>query len=362
MTGNELYKTFLQTVDADYTGFVNFTRANRFIQQAFIANQQDIYRGGLGGQNAIDEMSSFISLNNTIPLSAGNTFFHSPIPIAAITLFGNTIAVSTQLPHGLVAGDTFTITGTDGTLTAFLSGTLTVQSASALAFSATLSGTPSGTITPNTGVVTSAKMAADYYHYLWGEATFVNPTKYLCHATNTSPVKLTLNKRTSLRSGDKIRVTGFGAGNANGDFYVKFLNEKLLALYTDKNLTVPLSGSGITGTGSISEVVTSELKDKKYDQKGAILGTPTVLNPYFQIGKLQFHVYPEDKVCETVKIDYVKKLPVTIDTANTTDDLLKYYTDYFLYNIIDRAAVLFSNAMRDGTEVQLITPQIIDNK
>lgn len=360
MTGFELYKEFQRVVDAPYTGMVDPAKFNKLIAEAIDDVTQSIYNNRLVNQNAFDEMSFLLSLNTEISVT-NNQFFHTPIPIVSVTSALTTAIFQTELPHNLTAGDSITVTGVTGLNN--INGTVVaVQSVtSPVNFIAIYPSNITGTYIARTGVVTASNMLSDYAHYLYGEATFLESLSLTAtKGYNTSPARIAVNKKNRLRDGDKVRISGFTTGNINGDFFVKYLNEFLLALYTDKSLSTPVVGASITGTGTVEQLITSPLKYKFSDQKASAY-KPTTENPYYQLGKLVFTVYPEDVPCETVKIDYVRKIPFAIDAANTSDDLDKYYPDYFQHQVVDMAAKNYGFLMRDTLLSQESQSKIIEN-
>lgn len=354
ISGLDLYKIFQLNIDMPFSGYVNTTKANRWFKDAYIKVIQNIYIERLNQQNAFDELSYLLSLNTVKTVNSGNTIYHTPIPISNITNVGTTITVTTELPHNLLVGDGFVPSAIQGGTFTILNGLSEVVATvtNSTVFTYVTATAPTLTYTAGTGVISPTNSFSDYLHYLYAEATFISPyyTLSVTASTNTTPIRITLNKRNKLRDADYVLIAGVtGNTTTNGRRYYKFLNEKLGSLYQDINLTIPISGSGTqTNTGTLSEIVTSPLKVILSDERGSIYGQPTILSPNIQQGLLQFHIYPISVPCETVKMDYIRKPPMDIDVTNSTIDYERYYPVWFLYNIANEAARYFAFSARDG--------------
>lgn len=366
MTGLELYKLFQQTIDSSYTQYLDPAKANRLFKQALTNTIQQIYLNRLNNQNAFDELSYLIAVNQVYSLSANNTLFTGDykLSIASLTNAGVNVTVTTTLPHGLQTGDKITfnnITGSNN-ITNFNGQTYTVTVTGKNTF--TLVSTFSNTGAFSAGEITFPEAITDYFHYLWAEATFTKPLNYnVVGSTNKTPIKILLDKRTSLRSYEKVVISGIvGNTNANGTFYLKQANEFEYLLYTDANLTVPARGNGDqVGAGKIAQVVSAELKFKRSDEKGSIFGLPTAEAPYFQQGKNQLIVLPLTSKCDSIRMDYIRKPTFDIDTKDNTRDLSEFYSLPLQYQINDQAAKIFAISARDYTFVQGETVKLSEN-
>lgn len=375
-TGQELFNLFRQEVDAPYTGQIDVAKANRYFKKAYIQIIQNIYLERLNNQNAFDQLSYLISLNTSrLVNQATNQIFHSPIPIVDVTNVAATITMTTDVPHNLIPGDLVTFQGIAGTVT----GTpltdfyvlnqetartvLTTPTTTTFTFLATF--TPTGVYTPNTGQIFPVNAYTDYLHYLFAKATFIAPYYgvSITTSTNSFPIRMTLDKRTTLRDKDYVLNAGvLGNTNVNGRRYLKYLNEKLYSLYSDENLQTAVNGNGTqTNTGTISQIITSPVKEWDYDQKGAIYSQGTPLIPRVQQGKLVFQIYPRNIPCESMEMDYIKKQPAEIDAANNVIDYERYYPAYFLTKIATEAGRFFGFSQRDQSLVNGETEVLIEN-
>lgn len=367
ITGAELYQKFQQNIGKPYTGYYDVAKANRAYKEAYPFVIQDIYNNRLERQNEWDEMSYLVALNQA-RVPTANKVFHRPIPITSVTYVGSIITIGTEIEHNLVPGDTFTPLNIDGTLTfvADLNGTLqtvaTIVDSSTFTYDNTI--VPTGAHTAGTGELRVTKSYWDYSHLLYAQLRFIQPSTYaIVDATNSSPIRISFAVRNSLRSGSRVRITGaLGNTNANGDWYLKQLNEKLYGLYSDENFQVPSVGNAAyTGGASLSLISEREMKPKFYDQKGAIYGFPTPNSPYFQQGLLQFYLYPLSIPCERMTLDYIRRPPIEIDCGDNNIDFERYYPEFFLDKVAFEAARKFGFNQRDGALVTGMTEEIIEN-
>lgn len=377
VTGRNLYQLFQQNIDKSFTNWTGVAAANRWFRSSYIKTINDIYSERLNNQRAFDQIGYLIALNTVFNVNqTNNSITYAQTPIVSVTFSGTVATVSTEVPHNLQVGDAIRITN------------LTTAPVLASPFTATVSNVTGvqsftfpivfvGTATAGTGTVETATPVTstnvnDYLHYLYGEATFVTPYYNLkvLTASNTTPIKLQLNKRNKIRSGDKVVIAGIvGNINANGEYYVKELNPSIgdelwnLALYSDINLQTPVVGNGAsTSQGTISTVTESKgMKLWLSDQKGALYGQPSLYEPYFQQGKLSFTIYPLTSVCRSVKLDYIRKQPREIDADDDTYNLENEYPYYFLEKIAIEAGRLLSVAVRDGSLNAGLTNEILEN-
>lgn len=363
MTGKKLLQLLETETDVAFTGYLA-PEANMWFRKGFIVALQHIYSEQLNNQNAFDEINFLISTDAVFPLN-NNKIYINKLLASNITYVATAITVTTELPHNFIVGDTFTLSGSVFTTNA-PNGTFTILTTpDANTFTYTAGATPTGTYTPNTGYITSPKIISDYFHYLdYGKARFTKTTPFsVIGSTNSTPIKITLNKRSYLRDKDNVVISGIaGNTNANGTFYLRQANEFSYFLYTDENLTNAVSGNGNqSGVGTLSQIFDSTLKFKRSQEKGSLYGKPTAENPYFQQSKMLIKILPDDEVCDQIKIDYIIKPPVFIDTADDTTDLSDHYPDFFQYRIVSEAAKLFTMSLRDTTGLQIAQEEIIEN-
>lgn len=365
LTGEDLGKLYKQSVDQSFTAYLDNAKLNRFINEGFIFTVQSIYNTRLSNQNAFDEMSYLIAVNQTFPVFANTiTTGNHVTDISAITNTGFVATITTSLPHNLTTGMRITfqsITGT-GNITGFNNQTYPVIVVSPTSFTITATFVNTGTFTA--GQIIYPDNISDYYHYLWAESTFVSPFSFVVSgSTNSSPINITLSRRSPLRDKDQVVISALlGNTAANGTWYVKQLNELQYALYSDVDLKVKSQGNGTqVGTGDIAQVVTQTMRFKRSDEKHGAYGEATPLTPFFQQGKNQIVVLPTEKRCTQIKMDYIRTLPFSIDVANTVIDLENFLPNYFWYKVVDQTAAIFSSSSRDGQLLQTSAQKLAIN-
>jgi len=361
MTGNELKKIFEQETDLSYTAFYDDIKLNRWFKKAIIQSAQDIYLNRLNNQNAFDELNFLIATDQTITVN-NNQVYTAPLLLANVTIAAITGTFTTELPHNLLTGNTVTTSGIAG-FTTNPNGTFVITVTGATTFTAIVTAS-AGAYTANTGYVTSPVMLSDYYHYLFGSASFTLPTIFtITGSTNATPIVITINKRSYFKTGSKVLVGGIaGNTNANGTFFLKQYTDFTYGLYTDSTFQTPAVGNGAqTGTGTISELVTdSVLKFKRSDEKGTILGKPTVYNPFFQQSKLLIKILPATPV-STATFDYIRVPPQFVNVADTSIDMSSWYPLYFQYLWISEVGKMMALALRDGSLAQGEQELIVTN-
>jgi hypothetical protein len=208
-----------------------------------------------------------------------------------------------------------------------------------------------------TGLIT------DYYHLMNLSPKFVVivPSTAITDATNTTPIRITLSKDSNLRTGQRVVIGSVTSNtNANGNRYLKRLNNKTYELYSDANLQNPIVGNGIfsNGSGLIYQVVYNYAKDLKSNRKFSILNEPNIYSPFYEIGSSAIRIYPQDVPCSEVTIDYIST-PVLIDVQNASTDLLLTYSERFLEFIADETCRLMGLYSRDvelntGSQAEMI--------
>lgn len=167
-------------------------------------------------------------------------------------------------------------------------------------------------------------------------------------ASNTSPIVIKVSGQNNLRSQEQITFAGIN-GNfaANGTFFIKQISSFKVALYSDSNLTIPVSGNGtyING-GIIGRVFYKYCLQLTAQRKIDPYSAATVRVPRFEIADKSIKIYPSG--CQEITVDYLKNPDIFIDVTNNSIDLEKTYQINFLYDIANETANLFAQAFKDG--------------
>jgi len=361
LTGLELWRYTQTLIDKSYSGFLDNTKANRLFRDATFSEIQHCYNT-LDRQALYDQLNYLIETEVVYPIT-NNTIATAPLLITGIS-FAADMTVATLTNHNLTTGDTITLSGVTGTLTfaADINGTyVVVTTPTAKSFTVALP-TYTGVWDVNSGVVTADNLIADYLHQLTIKATFSALLEgiTITNATPTTPIVVTLNTASRLR--DKDQVTLAGNTVANGTWYVKQLNKKKYALYTDILLQTASTGSGVaTSGGTVTSIYTNYCTPYFSDRKISSYGRPSLTMPKFEDSAKSIKFYPSDYVCSSIAIDYIKLPSVNIDVADTVIDLSYVYNDEFLYRCADYVAKQFAISVKDTELYQETSTELIQN-
>jgi len=214
--------------------------------------------------------------------------------------------------------------------------------------------------------VTKSTQLPNYMRLMTIEATMEEPAlqgvSVVTFSTGT-PMSITLNKKTSLRTGSYVRIAGLSSVGPNSLFYLRRLSDKKFQLYTNQALTAGAVYSGapinITGIFIIyKEYCTPLISDKKINK----LGVPTASNPAYEDAANRIIIHPLSSTCTSVAIDYLSK-PVGTQIIDVTSafDLETVYPTKFLYSVANEFANIFAASTRDQGLYQTSENEIAQN-
>ncbi len=356
-TGATLSLYFDQKTASSYTGYLDSTKKNRLFKDALIALTERVWKSDYD-QKAWDEIS-FLTNTNVPFVPDVNTLSTASLQIINVTIgSATTFVVTTRLPHVLVTGQSVTISGVTGTSPmATINGSKVVTVNSVTTFTVTVSTTTSATYNANTGIVITPSTVSDYWHLLAIRCLFNTPLYGITidDATNRTPILITTNKRSIIRSGSQIVISGvLGNTAANGTFYAQVKNDFAIALYSDVNLQAPVVGNGAYVSGGIISIVNNNIASPLTSKmKQGVLNIPTAQSPYFEIANTQIKIYPLTQTCSGVTLDYIRIPSVVIDVADAVTDLTLYYPEKFLFGIVNEAISIFAEMTRDPELLQV---------
>lgn len=362
ITGIEISRLFDQQVDKAYSGYLDPSKKNRLIKKALTELVEKKYRG-LDTQQEYDELSSMIVSDLSITPMDGKVAI-APYPISSITYNpSGVLTITTGFEPLLIVGSQVTISNVLG-VTPSVNGTYTVLSISGNTF--TVQGTPgyTGVYVSNSGNVVGGPMITNYHHLLSARCEYLITSRYITAkiigATNTSPIVITTERKTDIRSFTAVSITGVnGNTNANGVWFVKRYSYDTFALYQDAELTVPVVGNGdYVNGGHIGSFLVRPATQIVPDAKGNRIPEPTVQYPSFQVSlnKLIFSPSPSKVV-----IDYMSDLPIEIDVTDATTDYTLWYPEKLIFRLINEAARQFNLESRDITQYQAQAAETIQN-
>lgn len=352
-TGQELYKLLQQQVDQAYSGYLDTFKGDRIFKQAYIEALSLNYKRQQG-QDAKDNTTT-LTKTNVVIIPNNNTINTQPLQITFVGIVSGTVyLIHTFLSHNLTTGQTVTISGVLGTVSANGTFTVTVTGPNEFQINVGLTG---GSYTVNSGIVLTKSTLPDYWHSLATKCKFIQPVYgyTVTDASNTSPIVIKLDKRNSFRSGEWITISGISGNTAaNGIFYVKKLNSFTFALFQDQNLQFPVTGNGIYSSGgTLSRIFYEYTFNYVSEQKTSVITTPATNLPAVEIANNQIKIYPLDITCTEVTIDYISKPPVYITCTDNTIDMGLYFPDNFLLFVVSMAAEIFAKQVRDIELVQM---------
>lgn len=344
-TGADLYKLFGETVDKDYTEYINPDRFNRLMKNAF-TNLCDIIYRQRDTQKEYDELSELSVIDHQFNVN-GNRFHIRPLQVLSVTISGFDLIIGFNEPHNLQVGDQVAFNGIQGIVSnPVVNGNHTVTavgSETTLTISFGLA--PTGTYIAQTGRMTSPKMIADYYHLFVMKCRFVESREVLSvyNISGTSVVTISFLNRNKLRTGHQVSVSGVvGMNSANGIHWIKKTGRYTYELYNDELLRDPVvPNAPYVSGGQIQEVVERYADRISSDEKYSESEKPTIKEPRYIEDRSTFKIYPTIFKCDTVTVDYLRKPDVEIDANNDTLDLESKYTQKLLYRLKDDAAVTF---------------------
>ena len=363
-TGQSLYKYLQQVVGQAYSGYLDTFKADRIFNDALLNALETKYQAQDNQKNK-DELSYIFSTNNIIT-PANNKLIMEPLQVTNVTVFSPTVfEITTFFPHNLTTGDSVTVSGVAGTLTMpTANGTFASTVINATKFQITVA-SATGVYTANTGKVITPSTITDYWHLLSLKAKFNLPIYdwTVKAASNTAPIVLTISSYNSFRTREKLVISGVvGNTAANGTFYIKVVNSKKIALYSDAALQIPVVGNGIyVSGGSISRQYYEYTAQYAPESKIGVLNIPTPALPAVDISDNQIKIYPLDVPCLEVEFDYVKVPEKKIVSSDNTTDLTLYYPEKFLLLVVKQAAQLFAEQVRDPELYQTQTAEKMQN-
>lgn len=361
MTGVEFERIWADKIDKAYSAYLDPMQENNLFKEAIYETALNIYNG-LSDEKTYDDISSVIKTNKIFNLNA-NTIHTSPIPITGISFSGTNVTITTAKPHNIAVGDSITTSAISGIVSVpVINGTFVVTGFVNNEFNFSITSTyTSGTYTANTGSIIDItlnsvkKIVIDYLGLLAMKTKFIQELKLsVTEASNSSPIRIRVDKRTNIKSGELINVSGVVDNtNANGDRYFKKINTYEFDLYLDSDLRSPVSGNGVfSGSAKLNRIYYKSATPYYSSQQIAKYKEPTISFPQFDRAENVLKVLPNDRVCQEITMDYLIIPSVFIDVSNSTVDLENYYSYDFLIGVMDTAKDMFFMRSKDFESLQ----------
>lgn len=349
ITGKYLYDYFRNKVQETYTTYTGGTvRANKLFLDAFLAVFEERFKG-IGSQKYRDDVGFLVQ--SQIPYNLNNNrLYTAPLVVSTFVNIGVNVTMTTALPHNLHPLDFFTLSHVQGFVAAPVGPYQVVTTPDTNTITFVLTGVLTGTYVNNSGNLSAFKSIPDYWQMISVRARYdVLYNTTITRATGGTPIIITIDKRTDIRSFQLNNVAGVqGEPDANGDRYFKYLNDFQFALYTDPLMLTPTVGTGnYQGGGNIYRIYNNVCKPWLPRTKISPLANPTVQEPRYENAQKFLKFYPDDRTCQGITLDYYKRPDVVVDVSDDVLDLTDYYSEKLLHHLADVAAIIFSQPARD---------------
>jgi len=180
---------------------------------------------------------------------------------------------------------------------------------------------------------------------------------------NTTPIGILIDGKSNLANKELVELSLMGISAANGTYYIKIVNSKLIELYNDALLLIPAPAVGMTNvaSGNIDRIYYKYATPYFSDRKIDVLGQPTPNKPMYAISDGTIKCYPLSEVCYEATADYFAIPPVFIDVDDTQLDLETIYPGEFIYHVIDQATKMYASQSRDQYLNQDATIELVQN-
>jgi hypothetical protein len=367
-TGVDFNKEVERRIDKVYSDYYDPTTQKAFFRRSLQLSITSKYNV-LDTQKRYDEIRSLLVYAREVPATTGRILLQ-PLAVTAYSYIPNplfplasTSTITTAFPHMLQVSDivNVNINGSTGTLS------VSIAVAAVTDYTITvLSGAAGNIGTFLSGSVVTTDMVQDYMHLFSVRAAYIfeNEDEIDSVLATPSKIEITLQKRSQLRDGNKITISGALPINngLNGERYVKQIGTRRYRLYNDEELLSPVVATSAYVSGG---VITSmkmnscfQLKPDQYVQK---VDAPTKRFPRYQMADNAIIIEPKSNL-QYVEMDYIKLPPFEIDPLNNDTDLLLYYSQEFIEYLVDFTARLFDLDTKNMQGLNMDTPQVVTNQ
>jgi hypothetical protein len=366
-TGVDFNKEVERRIDKVYSDYYDPATQKAFFRRSLQLSITSKYNV-LDTQKRYDEIRSLLVYAREVPATTGRILLQ-PIAVTAYSYVFSPLfpsasfsTITTAFPHMLQNGDTASVSVTGSTGTLSISGA--VATVTDFTFSI-LTGVAGNIGSFRSGNVVTTDMVQDYMHLFSVRAAYVFENEDEIDSVNATPskIEITLQKRSQLRDGNKITISGVvGANGMNGERYVKQIGTRRYRLYNDEELLSPVVATSAYVSGGVitSTKINScfQLKPDQYVQK---VDSPTKRFPRYQMADNAIIIEPKSNL-QYVEMDYIKLPPFEIDPLNNDTDLLLYYSQEFIEYLVDFTARLFDLDTKNVQGLNMDTPQVVTNQ
>ena len=390
-TGQTLYQKWIQNTGSAYTGYVSPAIWNNLIEEALFQYIEEMYKKPQDQQER-DFATSFIATNVKVTSLGNNSLNIRPIVITNIVNTSSTNwTLETNIPFAPVTlpaqidikGASGFTNNPNGQFPIVSFGT-SVKGTVIINFTAPAKG--SGSYIVNSGMFsfqnignTVPAQLIDYLHVLNIKCKFTKPIymPLVTNSTNTTPITCTVNWYNNLRSSSEknnvlVSMEGWATNtNANGNFYIKKINDLNFQLYSDINLQDPVAGISNEANTDISFGMTYYNAAKPYlsTEKISNQNLPTAKSPRYENTNNTLLIYGDpllNLVCTEVTIDYLRQPQfyeaysynndaysgIYIDSGDNNFDLTTIYAENMLFRALKYLTDIVAMSIRDGSLIQ----------
>jgi hypothetical protein len=364
-TGVDFNREVERRIDKVYSDYYDPTTQKAFFRRSLQLSITSKYNV-LDTQKRYDEIRSLLVYARQVTATTGRILLQ-PIALTnylygVIPPLGSLGVITTAFPHMIQPTQSvnINITGSGGSLSQ------SVVALSVTDYTITFPIGVAGNIgTFQSGSVVTTDMVQDYMHLFSVRAAYIfeNEDEINSVAATPSKIEITLQKRSQLRDGNKITISGVvGANGMNGERYVKQIGTRRYRLYNDAELLSPVVATSAYISGGVitSTKINScfQLKPDQYVQK---VDSPTKRFPRYQMADNAIIIEPKSNL-QYVEMDYIKLPPFEIDPLNNDTDLLLYYSQEFIEYLVDYTARLFDLDTKNVQALNMDTPQVVTNQ
>lgn len=135
-------------------------------------------------------------------------------------------------------------------------------------------------------------------------------------------------------------------------------------VYNDTFMAKTSAGVYATATGTYYNVFDREMKQMSSTRKAGSFHKANIITPRYEFlnnGTAQNRSLRLTPAPITAVIDYVRVPPLDIDVANTSTELLDYYSQKFLYHLMDECVMNFATQTKDQPTRQMAMQDVINN-
>jgi len=373
MTGFDILKIYDREIDQAYTDFESTSQKSSRMNVAIINIIERIFRG-LDSQKDYDDIRSLIVYEKNFPLFDGALLIN-PFLIESVVVTPpvvppgfTSIELNFTQPHTLSSADlphlVFGNIENSGLSQEAFVGPFAITSPTQIVFQ-TQSSINGSYVENSVSVYSSISVAGNYMHLLSVRPKYKQPlSKLRVKVEGVEANKIKFLYPTVFRTGHVVKITTSPILQSyEQDYYVQSLSKRTIALFQDKELSIPASLSTIpVGTSYVFNLVFSESAEKQspHEFVNRYLGVdPWAPSYILSDGKIYFR--PETPSPSSASMTYIRSDITFFDLESNSVDYEVYYSRKFIQRVIDEAVADFNRSVRDYNALNSENGQILIN-